>query len=68
MIKQENFSVLLFALLIFWALEMCAEGFIFASGSVLCFLFWSVIGAVEGVTHQRTSLKEIECFSVTERK
>ena len=67
-VKQENFSVLLFALLIFWALEMCAEGFIFASGSVLCFLFWSVIGAVEGVTHQRTSLKEIECFSVTERK
>ena len=49
--KQKDLSILLFSLSVFWAVEMCAEGFIFASGSFLFFMLWSLVGAIEGATH-----------------
>ena len=50
--KHKDLSILLLALSAFWALEMCAEGFVFASGSFLFFMMWSCVGAIEGATHQ----------------
>lgn len=49
--KQKDLSILLFSLSVFWAVEMCAEGFVFASGSFLFFMLWSLVGAIEGATH-----------------
>ena len=54
--KQKEYSCLLLALGVFWALEMCAEGFIFASGSFLFFLLWSWVGAVECLSYQKEDL------------
>ena len=49
--KQKEISCLLFALGVFWGVEMCAEGFVFASGSFLFFMLWSWVGAVESLNY-----------------
>lgn len=66
-IRQNDFGNLLTALSVFWALEMCAEGFVFASGSFLFFLFWSLMGAIQGAAaeHKESSA---ELFDFESRK
>ena len=57
--KEKDVGLLLFSLCVFWALEMCAEGFVFASGSFLCFMLWALVGAVEGACHlQEKTIEE----------
>jgi hypothetical protein len=56
--KQKDFACLLLALGTFWALEMCAEGFVFASGSFLFFMLWTLVGAIGGVTHSLPEVAE----------
>ncbi len=48
-IKNRRTASLLFGLLVFVFVEMVAEGMIFAAGSFLFFIIWSLFGAFEAV-------------------
>ncbi len=57
-VKAKKFPVLC-SYLIFYLMHMCGEGYIYAGGSMACFNFWLVLGAIQAEA-QRYSIWEVE--------
>lgn len=51
--SRHPVSVLLIGLLIFFVLHMIFEGYVFAGGSVLCFLLWLVVGIAQDIHYAK---------------
>lgn len=54
--RYDNHAILLFSLIMVFVVHLCAEGYIFAGGSFLCYLFWLTLGV--GYTYSRAPENE----------
>jgi O-antigen ligase len=60
---SDNRSNYLSSVLILFGIRMIAEGFMFASGSLFCLIFWLTMGASLGYIYQVKSTKKLSIFS-----
>lgn len=56
--RDDSQALLLFGLIMVFVIHLCAEGYIYAGGSFLCYMFWLTLGV--GYTYARADEEEVK--------
>lgn len=58
--RSDNTAILLFGLIMVFVIHLFAEGYIYAGGSILCYILWLTLGI--GYTYSRIGSSELRNF------
>lgn len=55
-----HIAATLYGLLVFYCVHMCAEGYIFAGGSMSCLNFWLLLGVIDAYANDSSTLQKTQ--------